>query len=76
MPHPGRCDGIDTWAIEFEQYAPDQEGTREALCTLANGYWGTRGAAEESVADRVHYPGTYFAGVYDVVDWVADGRIG
>jgi trehalose/maltose hydrolase-like predicted phosphorylase len=73
MPHPDRGDGIDTWAIEFEEYVPDQEGTREALCTLANGYWGTRGAAEESAADSVHYPGTYFAGVYDVVDWIIEG---
>ena len=59
--------------MAFDDYAPTQEGTREALCALANGYWGTRGAAEESTADGVHYPGTYFAGVYDVVTWEIDG---
>jgi len=68
--HPG---GVDTWVVVFDEYVPAQEGKREALCTLANGYWGTRGAAEEAVADDVHYPGTYFAGVYDVVDWTVDG---
>jgi trehalose/maltose hydrolase-like predicted phosphorylase len=59
----------DTWIVAFDDYQPSHEGTREAICTLANGYWGTRGAAEESVADDVHYPGTYFAGIYDVVTW-------
>ena len=74
IPHPdGASDGAETWAVAFDEYLPGQEGKREALCTLANGYWGTRGAAEESVADDVHYPGTYFAGVYDVVDVTVDG---
>ena len=74
IPHPdGESDGAETWVVAFDEYLPGQEGKREALCTLANGYWGTRGAAEESVADDVHYPGTYFAGVYDVVDVSGDG---
>lgn len=67
--------GAETWIVAFDEYLPTHEGTREALCTLANGYWGTRGAAEESVADDVHYPGTYFAGVYDVVDWHVEGAV-
>ena len=70
QPEPGAA---DTWIVAFDDYQPSHEGTREALCTLANGYWGTRGAAEESVADDVHYPGTYFAGVYDVVEWPIEG---
>ena len=41
---------------------PAQERLREALCTVGNGYLATRGAAPESVADGVHYPGTYVAG--------------
>lgn len=74
--HPGHPpeDG-DTWVVEYDDYVPGEEGKREALCTLANGYWGTRGAAEETVADDVHYPGTYFAGVYDVVDRAIDGVV-
>ena len=63
---------IRGWSHSTSTCRP-QEGKRESLCTLANGYWGARGAAEESVADDVHYPGTYFAGVYDEVDWVVDG---
>src|SRR5215469_2425699 len=42
-----------------------QEGLREALCTLGNGYFATRGAAPESSADGIHYPGTYVAGCYN-----------
>lgn len=72
--HPDHQSGdADTWVVAFDEYVPAEEGKREALCTLANGYWGTRGAAEETVADDTHYPGTYFAGVYDVVDWAVEG---
>lgn len=74
--HPDDLHGnADTWVVAFNEYVPSQEGKRESLCTLANGYWGTRGAAEESVAGGVHYPGTYFAGVYDVVERTADDVI-
>ena len=57
----------DPWILRYDEFDRDAEGTREALCTLANGYWGTRGAAEEAVANEIHYPGTYLAGVYDTV---------
>jgi beta-phosphoglucomutase family hydrolase len=53
------------WVLTYHGFDPSQEGTREALCTLGNGYLGTRGAAPECRADPVHYPGTYIAGVYD-----------
>ena len=33
-----------------------EEGTREALLTLGNGYLASRGAAPEVTADGVHYP--------------------
>jgi alpha,alpha-trehalase len=49
----------------YESYEPDAEALREALCTVGNGYFATRGAAPESTADGVHYPGTYIAGVYN-----------
>ncbi|PUB29831.1 trehalose/maltose hydrolase-like predicted phosphorylase [Promicromonospora sp. AC04] len=51
--------------LSYEGFDPESEGLREALCTLGNGYVATRGAAPESQADGVHYPGTYFAGCYD-----------
>jgi alpha,alpha-trehalase len=53
------------WTLEYEGFDPEAEGHREALCTLGNGVFATRGAAPEAVADGVHYPGTYVAGLYN-----------
>lgn len=53
------------WTLSYSNFEPAAEGLREALCTLGNGYFATRGAAEESEADEVHYPGTYLAGGYN-----------
>lgn len=53
------------WVLEYEGFVPDQEPLREALCTLGNGFFASRGAAEESHADGVHYPGTYINGGYN-----------
>ena len=61
----GRSGPLDEWVLVYEGFDPDQEGLREALCTLGNGYFATRGAAPESTADDVHYPGTYIAGCYN-----------
>jgi HAD superfamily hydrolase (TIGR01509 family) len=43
----------------------NDEGVRETLLTLANGYVATRGAPAFARDDGTHYPGTYLAGVYD-----------
>ncbi len=56
---------VDPWVLTYHGFDPATEGNREALCTLGNGYWGTRGAAPETSADDIHYPGTYFAGVFN-----------
>lgn len=53
------------WLLRYDSYAATQEGLREALCTLGNGYMATRGAAPECVADGTHYPGTYVAGIFN-----------
>ena len=53
------------WKLAYEGFVPAEEGLREALCTLGNGYFATRGAVEEASADAVHYPGTYLAGGYN-----------
>ncbi len=55
----------DGWTLAYEAFEPEAEGLREALCTLGNGCFATRGAAEEAEADEVHYPGTYLAGGYN-----------
>ncbi len=61
------------WTFTFEGYDPPNEKLREALCTVGNGYFGTRGAAPESKAGQVHYPGTYAAGVYNRLDDLIGG---
>ena len=58
-------DEVDEWTLSYGRFDPDHEGLREALCTLGNGYFATRGSAPEAVADGIHYPGTYVAGLYD-----------
>ncbi|GAA2757964.1 glycoside hydrolase family 65 protein [Actinopolymorpha rutila] len=61
--------------LTYDSYDPAREGLREALCTLGNGYFATRGAAPESHADGVHYPGTYLAGCYDRLESRVAGRV-
>ncbi len=56
---------MDSWKLVYEGYDPEQERLREALCTLGNGRFATRGAAPETRADAHHYPGTYLGGLYD-----------
>jgi alpha,alpha-trehalase len=56
---------VDEWVLRYGGFDPASEGLREALCTLGNGYFATRGAAPESIADEIHYPGTYIAGLYN-----------
>lgn len=63
------------WSLTYDRWSPEAEPVREALCTLGNGCFATRGAAEESRADTVHYPGTYLAGGYDRVTSVVDGHV-
>ena len=63
------------WSMVFEGFDPAQEGIREALCTLGNGYFATRGAAAGAVADDVHYPGTYLAGGYNRLRTDIAGRV-
>ena len=63
------------WKIIYNRFDPDEEGLREAICTLANGYFGTRGSAPEAVASRIHYPGTYIAGVYNKLATHIAGRV-
>jgi alpha,alpha-trehalase len=64
------------WTMTFGGYEPRDERLREALCTVGNGYFATRGCAPESRAGNSHYPGTYIAGVYNrLADQVAGTTI-
>ncbi|MGW7459461.1 glycoside hydrolase family 65 protein [Streptomyces sp. NPDC054797] len=53
------------WIWEYDGYDPKTERLIESLCTLGNGRFATRGAAPETGAGAIHYPGTYAAGCYD-----------
>jgi trehalose/maltose hydrolase-like predicted phosphorylase len=65
---------VTGWTLSYEGFVPQQEGLREALCTLGNGYFATRGAGTESRADGTHYPGTYIAGCYNELQTEIAGR--
>jgi beta-phosphoglucomutase family hydrolase len=63
------------WSLVYEAFDPAREGIREALCTLGNGYFATRGAAAWARADGIHYPGTYLAGGYNRLHTDIAGRV-
>lgn len=64
----------DGWSITYHTYEPTKERTREALLTVGNGYSGTRGAMDETDANRINYPGTYIAGLYNRLSTPIAGR--
>ena len=66
---------VADWKLAYEGFEPEAERLREALCTLGNGYFATRGAAEEASADEVHYPGTYLAGGFNRLQTEIAGRV-
>jgi Glycosyl hydrolase family 65, N-terminal domain/Glycosyl hydrolase family 65, C-terminal domain len=67
---------VNPRVLAYHGVDPPGEGLREALCTLGNGYFATRGAAPEAAADAVHYPGTYVAGCYNrLTSQVADREV-
>jgi trehalose/maltose hydrolase-like predicted phosphorylase len=63
------------WSIKYQDYNRNEELLREALCTVGNGYFATRAAAEGSVAGEFHYPGTYLAGGYNRLETNIAGRV-
>ncbi|PLX10309.1 MAG: beta-phosphoglucomutase [Marinilabiliales bacterium] len=66
----------DSWELKYYDFDQKKEKSREALLTVGNGYFGTRGALEESYANENNYPGTYIAGMYNrLTTQVADRDI-
>ncbi|MGW8311921.1 MAG: glycoside hydrolase family 65 protein [Desulfuromonadales bacterium] len=65
---------MNSWTLSYDSFDPGQQNLREALCTVGNGYFCTRGSAPEAVADSVHYPGTYLAGGYNRLETDIAGR--
>ncbi|MBT7323992.1 MAG: HAD-IA family hydrolase [Anaerolineae bacterium] len=64
----------EKWSIHYSDYRPELEGTRETLLSVGNGFFGTRGALEETFANEHNYPGTYIAGLYNRLDSEVGGR--
>ncbi|HEX4816050.1 MAG TPA: glycoside hydrolase family 65 protein, partial [Nonomuraea sp.] len=62
---------MNPWTLVYDGFDATGEGLREALCTLGNGRFATRGATPDG-ATRT--PGTYVAGCYDRLDSVVAGR--
>lgn len=62
------------WVLAYDGLDRDHEPLREALCTLGNGFFATRGAAEEQHANGTNYPGTYIAGGYNQLTSEVAGR--
>lgn len=56
---------MNNWILHYEGWKPEEQALREALCTLGNGIFATRGAAEEVPENKYNYPGTYMACGYN-----------
>ncbi|MGM0650628.1 MAG: glycoside hydrolase family 65 protein [Bacteroidota bacterium] len=63
------------FTITYKNWEPEAQKLREAICTLGNGYFATRGAAEERHNDEYNYPGTYLAGGYNRAKTEIAGRM-
>lgn len=66
---------FDPWRLAYEGWDPESQPLRESLCTLGNGHFATRGAAEESLAGDHHCPGTYLHGGYNRLETEIAGRV-
>ncbi|RVX41701.1 trehalose/maltose hydrolase-like predicted phosphorylase [Nonomuraea polychroma] len=62
---------MSAWTLAYEGFDPAGEGLREALCTLGNGRFATRGATPDG---QTRTPGTYVAGCYNRLDSVVADR--
>ncbi|MFQ5528381.1 MAG: beta-phosphoglucomutase family hydrolase [Thermoanaerobaculia bacterium] len=62
------------WSVEQHGFDPEAESHWETLCSVGNGWFATRGAAEEARAGRPYYPGTYRAGLFNRLDSRLGGR--
>jgi beta-phosphoglucomutase family hydrolase len=63
-----------SWKLKYHDYVPLKEKSREALLSIGNGFFGNRGAMEESTAGDYNYPGTYIAGLYNRLTTNIAGR--
>ncbi|MCA1731693.1 MAG: ribose-5-phosphate isomerase A [Actinobacteria bacterium] len=50
---------MTSWTLAYDGFEPEEERLREALTSVGNGYFCTRGSCSCTEADDVHYPDTY-----------------
>ncbi len=74
LKHAEKNDPEDTLRFSYRDFKPQSEKLREALCSVGNGYFATRGAAPESPAGESHYPGTYIGGLYNRLKSTVKGK--
>jgi trehalose/maltose hydrolase-like predicted phosphorylase len=60
--------------LTYRDYNTEKERSREALFTVGNGYFGTRGAFCEADINETNYPGTYMAGLFNRLKSEVNGR--
>ncbi|MHA1991405.1 MAG: HAD-IA family hydrolase [Candidatus Hodarchaeales archaeon] len=67
----------ESWTLEYYDYKNEkkEESKREVLCTIGNGYLGTRGVIEEFNSKFSSYPGTYIAGIYNKLESNINNRL-
>jgi alpha,alpha-trehalase len=65
---------MDCWKVIYNRWEAEIQPLPEALCTLGNRYFVTRGAFEESSAGGLHYPGTYLSEGYNRLKLRIAGR--
>jgi len=65
---------MSNWILQYKDWDTEEHPLREALCTLGNGYFATRGAMEELKANDFNYPGTYLAGGYNRATSKIEGK--
>jgi len=56
---------MTSWTLAYDGFEPEEERLREALTSVGNGYFCTRGSFSWTGADDVHYPGTYTHGGFN-----------
>ncbi len=61
--------------ITYDNFNEQEHPLQEALCTLGNGYFATRGALEMEKENNYNYPGTYLAGGYNRIKSEVRGKI-
>ncbi len=65
----------NNWILRYDKWEKDEHPLREALCTLGNGVFATRGAFEEVPENDYNYPGTYLAGGYNRMKSEIKGKV-